>query len=72
MPQYIFPRVQEGRCKDTWKREFELAWREAGPPNHLEDEVDSEQYVVNKDLAPSGRLPSVRQAGRRARGQLSN
>ena len=25
----------EGRCKATWKREFKLPWREAGPPNHL-------------------------------------
>jgi len=24
---------KEGRCKATWKREFKLPWREAGPPN---------------------------------------
>ena len=29
---------QDGRYKATWKREFKLPWREAGPPNHLEDE----------------------------------
>ena len=31
-----------GRCKNTWKREFKLPWREAGPPNHLDDGVDSD------------------------------
>ena len=29
--------------KATWKREFKLPWREAGPPNHHDDEVDSDQ-----------------------------
>ena len=24
------------------KREFKLPWREAGPPNHLDDKVDSD------------------------------
>ena len=28
-----------------------LPWREAGPPNHHDDTVDSVQYVVNKDLS---------------------
>ena len=32
----------EGRCKATWKRELKLSWREAGPPNHLNNEVDSD------------------------------
>ena len=32
----------EGRCKATWNREFKFPWREAGPPNHLNDEVDSD------------------------------
>ena len=32
---------QEGRYKATWTRK--LAWREAGPPNHLDDKVDSDQ-----------------------------
>ena len=27
----------------TWKREFKLPWREAGPPNHHDDKVDSNQ-----------------------------
>ena len=30
----------EGRCKATWKREYKLPWREAGPPNHHDDRVD--------------------------------
>ena len=29
--------------KATWKKEFKLPWREAGPPNHLDDKVDSDQ-----------------------------
>ena len=29
--------------------EFKLLWREAGPPNHLDDKVDSDQKVVNKN-----------------------
>ena len=37
------------RCKATWKREFELLWREAGPPNHHDDEVVLDQQVVNKE-----------------------
>ena len=31
------------RCKATWKRGFKLPWREAGPPNHHDDKVDSDQ-----------------------------
>ena len=38
-------------CKATWKREFKLLWREAGPPNHHDDKVDSDQQVVNKELS---------------------
>ena len=34
---------KEGRRKATWKREFKLPWREAGPPNRYDDEVDSDQ-----------------------------
>ena len=41
----------EGRCKATRKREFKLSWREAGPPNHLDDKVDSGQKVVNKEFS---------------------
>jgi len=29
--------------RGTWKREFKLPWREAGPPNHHDDKVDSDQ-----------------------------
>ena len=31
------------------KREFLLPWREAGPPNHDDDKVDSDQQVVNQE-----------------------
>ena len=40
--------MQKGRCKATWKREFKLPWREAGPPNHVDDKVDADQQAVNK------------------------
>ena len=32
---------------------FRLPWREAGPPNYLDDKVDSDQWVVNKYFALS-------------------
>ena len=35
--------VSEGGCKDTWKKEFKLPWREAGPPDHHECKADSGQ-----------------------------
>jgi len=31
------------RYTATWAREFKFPWREAGPPNHLDDQVDSDQ-----------------------------
>ena len=37
--------------KATWKEEFNLPWCEAGPPNHLDDKVDSDQKVVNNELS---------------------
>ena len=40
---YVLLRGQEGRYKATWKRKFKLPWREAGPPNDLDDTVDSDQ-----------------------------
>ena len=40
-----------GRCKATWKREFKIPRREAGPPNHHDDKVDSDQQVFNKELS---------------------
>jgi len=45
------PAREEGRYKATWKREFKLPWSEAGPPNHLDDKMDSDQWVVNKELS---------------------
>ena len=32
-------------------REFKLPWREANPPNYLNDKVDSDQQVVNKEVS---------------------
>ena len=41
------PEVSDGsrkaEFKATWKREFKLPWREAAPPNHHDDKVDSDQ-----------------------------
>ena len=33
----------ERASKATWKKEFKLLWREAGPPNHHDDKVDLDQ-----------------------------
>jgi hypothetical protein len=56
-------RSREGRCKATWKREFKLPWREAGPPNHHDDKVDSDQQVVNKELSRRQGVVASRGAG---------
>jgi len=51
----LFSVTQEGRYKATWKKEFKIPWREAGPPDHLDDKVKSDQEVVNKELFLFGR-----------------
>jgi len=33
----------ENEVELPWHGEFKLPWREAGPPNHLDDKVDSDQ-----------------------------
>jgi len=43
-----------------------LPWREAGPPNHHDDKVDSDQYVVNKELSLCACLAKRRSSPRRA------
>ena len=40
-------------------RKFKLPWREAGPPNHLNDTEGSDQQTVNKDLSLCLHLPLV-------------
>jgi hypothetical protein len=42
------PLCTEGRCKATWKSELRFSWREAGPPNYLDDKVDSDQQLSKK------------------------
>ena len=45
-------RYYKGTCTATWKREFKLSWREAGPLNHhddKDDQVDSDHLVVNTE-----------------------
>ena len=44
-------KVQGGRYMATWKREFKLSWREAGPPNRFDDKAGPDQQVVNKELS---------------------
>jgi hypothetical protein len=39
--------------KATGKRECKNSWREAGPPDHLDDKVDSDQQVVDKEISLS-------------------
>ena len=40
-----------GRYQAAWKSKFGLPWREAGPSNHLDDKVDSDQWLVKKELS---------------------
>jgi hypothetical protein len=47
------PILYEGRYEATWKREFNLPWSEVVPPNHLDDKVDSDRLVVNKEVSLS-------------------
>ena len=49
---------QEGRCEATWKSKFKLPWREARPPYHYEDKLDSDQKVVKKELSLPLEKPS--------------
>ena len=44
-------RLPEGTCKATWKREFKLPWREAGPTDDHDHIEDSDEYVVNIELS---------------------
>ena len=56
----------------VWKREFKLPWREAGPPDHHNDKVDSDQYVVNNELSLWGlgfRVSCVQQGQSHFRGE---
>ena len=43
MPELVSNRNQVVR--------LDLLWREDDPPNHLNAEVDQDQYVVNKALS---------------------
>ena len=47
--QFTLPRKADVRLPE--KRELQFSWREAGPPNHLDDNVDLDQQVVNKALS---------------------
>ena len=61
--QLKFRVVEEGGCKATWKMESMLPWREAGPPDHHDDKVDSDEEVVNKEpsLSPTRVVRRVRE-----------
>ena len=48
--------------------EFKLLWREVGPPNHHDDEVDLDQWVVNKGFSHC-RVPAGGGEARPADGQ---
>ena len=44
-------KAAKGIYKATWKREFKLPYRDADPPNHHDDKVDSDQQLVNKEVS---------------------
>ena len=46
--------LREGRCKATWKRDFKLPWREAGPPDHHDDKWIWTSRLSIKDSLPKG------------------
>jgi hypothetical protein len=37
--------------KATWGKKCEIQWREAGPPDHLNDKVDLDQSVGKTKLS---------------------
>ena len=43
--------LSDNKCVCVSGREFKVPWREAGPPNHHDDKVDSDQQAVNKELS---------------------
>ena len=43
LPCVMLKYEQEGRCKATDQRELKLPGREAGPPHHQDDKVDSDK-----------------------------
>ena len=60
-PGHLLPRHRAGSLLDplpsksrytaTWKREFKFPWCKVGAPNHLDDNVNSDQWFVNKDVS---------------------
>ena len=48
----------EGGCKAIWKRGLKLSWREAGPPNHLDDKTDQLVGILDYISQVALHLPS--------------
>jgi len=46
--QAVIETIKKQKYKATGKSEFKIPLRKAGPPNHLDDTVDSDQCVVNR------------------------
>ena len=44
-----------GLRQANWEMEVKLSWRQASPPNHHDDQVDSDQYAINKEVSLWGR-----------------
>jgi len=47
-----------------WPRQFKLPWREAGPPNHHDDKVDSDfqvQHALARNQSPAAYFSCCRQ-----------
>ena len=57
LPCHILARKVD-RCEAAWRREFKLSLREAGPPNHLDDNVDSDLLDVTKELYLFPQVPA--------------
>ena len=61
MRSHIIPGLclQEDGYKAIWKGIFKLPCREVGPPTPHDDEKDSDQQVVNKELSLPGLISNV-------------
>ena len=60
----LLTHLQEGRCKATWKGESKFPCREAGPPDHQDARVDSDQWIFKKELFLSAERTCARSRGK--------
>ena len=57
--------VEEGRCQATWKREFKLQWRKAGPLKSYRRLSGFGPVAINKEFSLSPHSFLISQQGPR-------